>query len=165
MFEPHTDIIVKDRRDTYYGHKVCLTVGRSNLVTDCLITSGNPADTTLVKTMLDRHDKVFGQYPLKIALDGGFASKENLEAAKGRGVKDVCFGKKRGLKVQDMCRSEWVYKRLRRFRAGVESAVSWLKRCFGLDRCTWKSLPSFHSYVWSSIVAANLITIARRTSG
>lgn len=161
LFEPHTDIIVKDRRDTYYGHKVCLTVGRSNLVTDCLITSGNPADSTLVETMLDRHDQVFGKSPLKVALDGGFASKQNLETAKGLGIKDVCFGKKRGLKVEDMCRSEWVYKRLRRFRAGVESAISWLKRCFGLDRCTWKSLKSFHSYVWSSIITANLLTIAR----
>ena len=25
IFEPHTDIIVKDRRDTYYGHKIILT--------------------------------------------------------------------------------------------------------------------------------------------
>jgi len=25
IFEPHTDIIVKDRRDTHYGHKLCVT--------------------------------------------------------------------------------------------------------------------------------------------
>jgi IS5 family transposase len=24
IFEPHTDIIVKDQRDTLFGHKVCL---------------------------------------------------------------------------------------------------------------------------------------------
>jgi IS5 family transposase len=161
LFEPHTDIIVKDHRVTYYGHKVCLTVGRSYLVTDCLITRGNPADTSLVGDMIERQDKVFGRYPLKVALDGGFASKDNLKVAKGAGIKELCFGKKRGLKVEDMCRSEWVYKRLRRFRAGVESAISWLKRCFGLGRCTWKSLASFHSYVWSSIVTANLLTLAR----
>ena len=161
LFEPHTDIIVKDRRETYYGHKVCLTVGSSNLVTDCLITKGNPADSTLVENMIERQDRVFGRYPLKVALDGGFASKENLRTAKKAGIQDVCFGKKRGIKVEDMCRSEWVYKRLRRFRAGVESAISWLKRCFGLGRCTWKSLESFHSYVWSSIVNANLLTLAR----
>ncbi len=46
LFESLTDILVKDRRATYYGHKVCLTVGRSNLVTDGLITKGNPADTS-----------------------------------------------------------------------------------------------------------------------
>jgi IS5 family transposase len=94
-------------------------------------------------------------------LDGGFASKENLRVAKGNGVKDVCFAKKRGLKEEDMCKSPWVYKRLRRFRAGIESGISWLKRSLGLDRCTWKSFRSFKSYVWASIVSANLLTMAR----
>ena len=161
IFEPHTDIIVKDRRDTFYGHKICLTGGPSNLITDCLILDGNPADTELTGQMLDRHKEIYGHYPLKVALDGGFASKANLKSAKGKGIKDVCFAKKRGLEEQEMCRSSWVYKRLRRFRAGIESGISWLKRCFGLDRCTWKSLQSFHSYVWASVVSANLLTLAR----
>lgn len=161
LFESHTDIIKKDRRDTLYGHKICLGVGHSNLVTDCLIVKGNPADSTLMDTMLERHDQIYGRYPLKVALDGGFASKRNLDFAKSKKIKDVCFAKKRGLSIGQMCRSEYVYKRLRRFRAGIESAISWLKRCFGLDRCTWKSLSSFYSYVWASIVSANLLTLAR----
>jgi len=162
LFEPHTDIIVKDRRETFYGHKVCLTGGASNLIVDCLVTDGNPADTTLTETMLDRQNKIYGRYPLKVALDGGFASQDNLNIAKGMKIKDVCFAKKRGLKVEDMCRSQWVYKRLRRFRAGIESGISWIKRCFGFARCTWKGLRSFKSYVWASIVSANLLTIARK---
>ena len=161
IFEPHTDIIKKDNRDTFYGHKVCLSGGASNLITDCLILDGNPADTDLTDQMLDRHEKIYGHYPLKVALDGGFASKPNLESAKGKGIKDVCFAKKRGLKEQEMCRSTWVYKRLRRFRAGIESGISWLKRCFGLTRCTWKSFRSFKGYVWASIVSANFLTLAR----
>lgn len=162
IFEPHTDIIKKDRRETFYGHKVCLSGGPSNLITDCLIVKGNPADSTLTLEMLDRHELIYGHYPLKVALDGGFASKDNLRAAKAREIKDVCFAKKRGLKEEDMCRSPWVYKKLRRFRAGIESGISWLKRCFGLARCTWKSLRSFKGYVWTSIISANLFTLARR---
>jgi IS5 family transposase len=162
LFEPHTDIIVKDGRETFYGHKVCLTGGTSNLIVDCLITDGNPADSTLTQTMLERQNEIYDRYPLKVALDGGFASKENLDIAKGMKIKDVCFAKKRGLKVEDMCRSQWVYKRLRRFRAGIESGISWIKRCFGFARCTWKGLRSFKSYVWASIVSANLLTIARK---
>jgi IS5 family transposase len=161
IFEPHTDIIVKDRRDTYYGHKVCLCVGASNLITDCVITEGNPADTDLTLSMLDRQHEIYGRYPLKVALDGGFASKANLAAAKERQIKDVCFAKKRGLEVENMCRSQWVYNRLRRFRAGVESIISWIKRSLGFDRCTWKGQRSFGSYVWLSAVTANLITLAR----
>jgi IS5 family transposase len=162
IFEPHTDVIVKDRRDTFYGHKVCLSGGGSNLITDCVIEDGNPADSQLVKKMLNRHNEIYGQYPLKVAFDGGFASKDNLVIAKGMEIKDVCFSKKRGLQVEDMCRSQWVYNRLRRFRAGIESAISWIKRCFGFARCTWKGLRSFKSYVWASIVSANLLVIARK---
>lgn len=162
IFEPHTDIIKKDRRETYYGHKVCLTGGQSNLILDCLIVEGNPADTTLTETMLDRQNELYGRYPLKAALDGGFASKANLEKAKSKNIKDVCFAKKRGLQEEDMCRSHYVYQKLRRFRAGIESGISWLKRSFGLNRCTWKGFESFKGYVWSAIVSANLLTIARK---
>jgi IS5 family transposase len=161
IFEPHTDIIVKDRRETYYGHKICLTGGASNLILDCCILEGNPADSTLAISMLDRQKEIYGRYPLKACYDGGFASKANLEEAKSRKIKDVCFAKKRGLKETDMCRSEYVYHRLRRFRAGIESGISWLKRCMGLARCTWKGWQAFKSYVWCSIVAANLLTLAR----
>ena len=161
IFESHTDIIIKDRRDTLFGHKICLSGGPSNLITDCLIVEGNPADTSLTQEMLDRHEQVYGRYPQKVALDGGFASKANLQAAKSRGIKDVCFAKKRGLKEEDMCKSAWIYNKLRNFRAGIEAGISCLKRGFGLTRCTWKSFNSFKSYVWTSIVAANLFTIAR----
>ena len=164
IFEPHTDIIVKDNRDTFFGHKICLSGGGTNLILDCLIVEGNPADSTLPQTMLDRQRQIYGRYPLKAALDGGFASKDNLQNAKTSGVKDVCFAKKRGLKVTDMCRSDYVYNRLRRFRAGIESGISWLKRSFGMWRCTWKGFASFKSYVWSSIVAANLLTLSRRSA-
>lgn len=161
LFEPHTDIIKKDRRETIYGHKICLTGGVSKLILDCTIFEGNPADSSLAIPMLDRQKEIYGRYPLKASLDGGFASKENLKQAKDRKIRDICFSKKRGMEKTDMCRSEYVYNRLRRFRAGIESGISWLKRCMGLTRCTWKGWHSFKSYVWSSIVAANLLTLAR----
>lgn len=163
IFEPHTDVIVKDRRDPVFGHKICLTGGASNLILDCLIVEGNPADADLAIPMLDRQKEIYGRYPLKVCFDGGFASKENLRQAKAfpRKIKDVCFAKKRGLEETDMCRSEYVYHRLRRFRAGIESGISWLKRSMGLTRCMWKGWHAFKSYVWSAIVAANLLTIAR----
>lgn len=162
IFEPHADIIRKDRRDTYYGHKICLTGGASNLILDCRILSGNPADATLTQGMLARQQEIFGRPPLKVALDGGFASKENLDAAKEQGIKDVCFSKGRGLAEEDMCRSIYVYRLLRKFRAGIESGISWLKRSFGLGRCLWKGVDSFGSYVWASVVSANLLTMARK---
>jgi len=161
IFEEHTDIIVKDHRQTLYGHKICLTSGRSSLVTDCTILEGNPADSTLAEQMIDRHIDILGKAPRQVAFDGGFASKANLAAIKSKGVADVAFSKARMFNVTDMVRSSWVYKKLRNFRAGIEGTISFLKRIFGLDRCTWRSLRSFRSYVWSSILTFNLLVIAR----
>jgi len=161
LFEPHTDIIVKDRRDTLYGHKVFVTGGASGLILDCKIEAGNPADTTLALPMLERQKALYGRPPRQAAMDGGFASMDNLKGAKTLKVQDVCFQKKRGLKVTEMTRSSWVYKRLRDFRAGIEGMISFLKRAFGLDRCTWRGAESFASYVQASVLSANLLTLAR----
>lgn len=119
IFEEHTDIIRKDRRETHYGHKVCLTGGASNLILDCQILAGNPADSTLVDEMFDRQNEMYGRYPLKASLDGGFASLDNLKSAKKNGIKDVCFAKGKRLEESEMCRSHYVFKALRRFRAAL----------------------------------------------
>jgi len=88
-----------------------------------------------------------------MAADGGYASIENLHEAKKRQVTDVVFHKKRGLKVDEMAKSLWVYRKLRNFRAGIEAGISCLKRAYGLGRCSWKGLSHFKAYVWSSVVA------------
>jgi IS5 family transposase len=161
LFEPHTDIIRKDRRDTLYGHKVFLTGGASGLILDCKIEAGNPADASMTLPMLERQMALYGRPPRQAALDGGFASKDNLKEAKALPIADICFQKKRGRKVSEMTRSSWVYKRLRDFRAGIEGMISFLKRAFGLDRCTWGGAESFAAYVQASVLAANLLTLAR----
>ena len=111
--------------------------------------------------MLDRHIEHYGTVPRQMAADGGYASQNNLTEAKGRGVKDVAFHKKRGLKVEEMTKSQWVYRKLRNFRAGIEAGISWLKRSYGLGRCTWKGLAHYQSYVWSAVVAHNLALLGR----
>lgn len=161
IFEPHTDIIIKDRRDTYFGHKITVAGGASGLITDLVIEEGNPADSTLAVGMIERQKDIYDRAPRQTAFDGGFASKANLAAIKLMGVKDVSFHKKRGLKIADMVKSTWVYKRLRNFRAGIEGMISFLKRGFGLNRCTWRGFESFKSYAWASVVTANLLVMAR----
>ena len=160
LFEPHTDIIVKGVRGVQYGHKLNLVSGRSGLILDVVIEPGNPADSQCFMPMLERHRAHYGVMPRQVATDGGYASVDNLIKAKAEGVEDVAFHKKRGLAVADMVKSKWVYRRLRNFRAGIESAISCLKRAYGLARCTWKGLAHFEAYVWSSVVAYNLSLLA-----
>lgn len=161
IFEPHADILVKDSRQTRYGHKVCLTGGRSSLVLDCVIDEGNPTDSTLVERTLERHIDLFGAAPRQAAFDGGFASRENVATAKALGVEDIAFNRKSGLEIPEMVRSAWVFRRLRDFRSGIEGCISTLKRAFQMGRCAWRGLPSFRSYVWSCVTSFNLIVLAR----
>ncbi len=114
---------------------------------------------------VERHAAVYGAAPNQIAFDGGFASRANLEALKSMGVSDVCFSKGRGLKVEEMVRDKPTYRALRNFRSGIEATISYLKRGFALRRCTWKGLASFKAYAWASVLAANLLTLARIGSG
>jgi IS5 family transposase len=161
LFEPHTDVVVKDRRETQYGHKINLTGGASGLILDCVIEVGNPADSIRCLPMLRRQKEIYEEFPRQAALDGGYASKENLREAKAEGIQHVCFSKKRGLEVEEMTGSQRIYRALQRFRAGIEGGISYLKRVFGMGRCTWRGELSFGSYVWSTVVAANLLTLAR----
>ena len=161
IFETHTDIIVKGGRDVHYGHKLNLTTGRSGLVFDIVVEAGNPADSERFLPMLERHIARQDTAPRQTASDGGYASIANLEQAKALGVDDVVFHRKRGIAIDAMAKSRWVYRKLRNFRAGIEANISCLKRAFGLDRCTWRGLAHFQSYVWSSVVAYNLALFAR----
>jgi transposase, IS5 family len=161
LFEPHADIIVKGGRDVHYGHKLNLATGRSGLILDVVIEAGNPGDAESFLPMLERHIALHGAPPRQTASDGGYASLDNLRQAKALGVHDVAFHKKRGLSIDDMVKSRWVYRKLKNFRAGIEANISCLKRAFGLLRCTWRGLAHFKAYVWSSVVAYNLALFAR----
>jgi IS5 family transposase len=99
LFEPHADIIVKGARDVQYGHKLNLVTGRSGLILDVVVETGNPADAERFLPMLERQIAHCGVPPRQFAADGGYASQDNLTAAKALGVTDVAFHKKRGLAV------------------------------------------------------------------
>jgi transposase, IS5 family len=161
LFEPHADIIVKGSRDVQYGHKLNLVTGKSGLILDVVVEAGNPADAERFLPMLDRQITRCGTPPRQMAADGGYASRHNLTQAKARGVKDVAFHKKRGIAIEDMAKSPWVYRKLRNFRAGIEAGISCLKRAYGAARCTWRGLDHFKAYVWSAVVAHNLALFAR----
>ena len=46
----------------------------------------------------------------------------------------------------------------------MEAGISYLKRCFGLDRCNWSGRERFHAYVHSAVFAHNLMRLARLTA-
>ena len=85
------------------------------------LIDGNPAGSTLPVEVIIRQKDIYGRVPRTSSFDGGFAPHGNNDEIEILGVKDVCFSKKRGMKIKDMCRSRYVYRCLLRFRAGIES--------------------------------------------
>lgn len=163
IFEPHTDVIVKGRRETLYGHKVFLSVGASGMIVDLWMERGNPNDATRAIPMLERHRALMGKVPEQVAFDAGFTSTANLATARQLGVKNASFAKKGSIDVVPAARSPKAHKTLQRFRAGVEGIISFTKRCFGFGRCTWRGYRSFHAYAWASVLGTNLLLMARQT--
>ena len=145
IFEEHSDIIQTGGRETIFGHKIFLTCGKTSLIVDCLVTQGNPADQAQMQPMLERQHQIYGRYP-RSQLRRGIRHSEQSEVgqeARNPGCGLCQKGRAEGHRYG--VRSSWVYKQLRRFRAGIEGCISMLKRVFGADRCTWKGWEHFPS--------------------
>lgn len=161
LHEPHVDIIIKDNRNTFFGHKLFAARGASGLILDMYLVRGNPSDSASAVPLVRRLEKPLSRLPAEVAMDGGFASNANLADLKELGVTNVCFAKRRGLTIAAMVGDKRTFRRLRNFRSMIEASFSWLKRSFGLDCCNWRGFQSFQSYAWAAVITHNLVIMAR----
>lgn len=159
IFERHTDIICKGGREVVFGHKVNLSTGSSNMILDCLIERGNPADSKLYAPTLDRVIDNYGKTPRDSAADGGFFSKNNIEHSKKIGIANTVFNKIVG-NVRNQVSSQNMETRLKKWRSGIEANISNLKRGFNIHRCNWKGWVNFQAKVLWSIIAYNIRVMA-----
>lgn len=165
LFEPHTDIIIKGRREIEYGHKINLATEKRGLITAVMIEQGNPSDTERFIPLIETHRSLYGCVPKTTIADGGYASQANIDKGKALGIKRVGFHKKKGISVSAMGLKEKTLKTLRNFRAGIEGNISELKRAFGAGKALWKGKDGFMAYVWSSMISYNLTRLVRLNSG
>lgn len=159
IFERHTDIIVKGHRKVEFGHKVNLATGSSNLIVYCEIVNGNPADSTLFESPVDHIKRLYEATPVSTVADGGYASLSNVKYCLREGVKNIIFNKTVG-SLKSVFTSKRMKTILKKWRSGIESVISNLKRGFDIHRCNWKGLPRFKSKVLWSILAYNISRMA-----
>jgi len=155
IFEDHTDIIVKGSREVEFGHKVNLTGGRSNLILDCRILDGNPADATLYTEVLERIETNYGIVPRDMVADGAYASKDNVGAAHKKGIVNIVFNKIRG-SLKNIAKSMNMETRLKKWRSGIEAVISNLKRGYDLFRCEWRTKARFDAKVYWNVIVYNI---------
>jgi IS5 family transposase len=166
IFEPHTAIIRrgKTQSPTEFGHKVAVVTGAAGLVLQYKVCAGNPADHELLAEMLEQHAAQFGAGPAEFTADRRFYHEDNEPLAAPYGVERLAIPKP-GRRSEERITFEkqpW-FKRLLRFRAGIEGNLSTLLRCFGLGRCLWRGLESFKAWVGLSCFTWNLKKIAALT--
>ena len=159
IFEPHTDVISKGDREIKFGHKVNLATGRSNLILGCEVVRGNPSDKSMFQPMLEKLIKDYEVVPRDISTDGGFASFENLRAAKKLGIINIVFNKTVG-SLKNQVTSKNMETRLKKWRSGMEAVISNLKRGYQLRRCKWKGWEHFKANVFWSVIAYNIGVIS-----
>jgi IS5 family transposase len=85
IYERHTDIIVKGKREVGFGHKVQLSGGKINLILSCEIVEGNPKDSKLYEGTLEGVKKEYGKTPESSVADGWYESRrEHRVRERGR---------------------------------------------------------------------------------
>lgn len=155
IYEDHTDIIVKGKREVEFGHKINLATGRSNLILDCRILDGNPADSAIYADVLDSIHTNYGMVPRDVVTDGGYASRSNARSAQEKGIINIVFNKITG-SLKNIVRSTNIETRLKKWRSGIEAVISNLKRGFELFRCEWKTRERFDAKVYWNVIVYNI---------
>lgn len=155
IFEDHTDIIVKGRREATFGHKINLATGASMLIIDCKILDGNPGDTQAYGGVLDRIKENYGVVPRAMTTDGGYASLSNQQLAIKKGIVNIVFNKIVG-SLRNLTSSKSMETRLKKWRGGIEAVISNFKRGFDMFRCEWKTRPHFNAKIYWSAIAYNI---------
>ena len=152
----------KSRADTEFGRKVLLGETDHGIITTYQVLEDNPSDTTLLKPGVKGHKRLFRKRLKAVAGDRGFYSQPNEDWLKDNGVSRVSIPK-RGKVREDRRKYQkqsW-FKRLQRFRAGIEARISLLKRKFGLKRSLMRGSPGVNIWVGQGILAHNLWQAAR----
>jgi IS5 family transposase len=161
LFEPHTELIKRGRREKQveFGHKVLLCESVEKFITDYEVYRRQLADCDLTEAVIDRHEKLFGERPEVLAADKGFCPAEAKFKELAERV-DMLAIPRRMQDFLDKVLSHW-----QAFRAGIEGTISGLKRAFRLIRCFFRGFKSFESAVGLGVFCHNLIVLAEHEPG
>jgi len=162
--DPEARPIVKGKlgKRVEFGYKLQIQEIEGGIVSGYQLHKGNPCDKTLVDDALQQHRKIFKQPPREITLDRGYYDGANEQKAYKEGVKNVCIPKiGRKSKERTQFENSPTFKRLKRWRAGIEGRISCLKRRFGLNRSMLRGYRRTQTWTGLGIFAHNLRQAAK----
>jgi len=154
LYEPQTQMIVKGKGKVFFGRKVSLASGRSNLILQCQVCDGE-TDGEVFEPTLEDVIATYHRVPRDVATDGAYASAHNQQVAQALGITNIVFNKVVG-SLTNIVSSLNLETRLKKWRSGIEAVISNVKRGCGLRRCAWKGNAHFEAKVFWSVLAYNL---------
>jgi IS5 family transposase len=155
LFEPHTELIKRGRREkpVEFGHKVLLCQSREKFITDYEVYEHQEPDCDLTGPVIERHEKLFGARPEVLAADKGFRPEQAKFEELSKQVQTLAIPRR----MQDFV--DKVLTHWQSFRAGIEGTISGLKRAFRLIRCFFRGFRSFSAAVGLGVFCHNLIVL------
>jgi len=158
LFEPHTELIKRGRREkpVEFGHVFLLCQTPEKFITDYEVFAKRPADCTLTAQVIERHQKRFGQRPEVLAADKGFCPDAKEYGALEKRVGTLAIPRR----MQDF--ADKVLAMWQAFRAGIEGTISGLKRAFRLARCFYRGFKHFEGAIGLGVLAHNLVVLAKQ---
>jgi len=158
LFEPHTELIKRGRREkpVEFGHALLLCQTREKFITDYEVFAERPADSTLTAKVIERHEKLYGTRPEVVAGDKGFCPKAEEYDELAQQVSTLAIPR-RLADFADKLMTMW-----QAFRAGIEGTISGLKRAFRLARCFYHGFKRFDAAIGLGVLAHNLVVLARQ---
>jgi len=164
IFEPHTELLKRGKaaKPIEFGHMIQIGQVDGKFITDYDVFEAKPVEYELIEPALEHHKRLFGDYPDKVAADKGYYESMKQIEHLGRRVEVVAIAKK-GKRTAEQTRRETdpAFRHAQRFRAGVEGTISFLKRVLGLFRCYNKGWEHYVATVGATILAHNLLLLAR----
>jgi len=159
LYDPEARVIRKGKlgKPNEFGRTLELVQDESGVMIDYTIQLGNPSDKTRAVPLVKRFKKIFGAVPDETAFDKGYYTADNLAGLTALGIRHVGLPKIGRLTPRERRKqkSRW-FKKLQRFRCGIEAGISMLKRCFSLDRILSPGSAGTGIWVGFSIFSYNL---------
>jgi IS5 family transposase len=164
LFEPATAVICKGKahKPTEFGRLARIDEVENGIVSNYQVQEGNPADVDAWEPAISQHVAQYGSAPQLATADRGYFSAKNEKFARQAGVKKVAVPAKGPLSAaRKKLQSQRWFRRAMRWRTGIESRISTLKHGFGMKRAMYKGDDGTERYVGWSVIANNLVSIAR----
>jgi IS5 family transposase len=140
-----------------FGRTLQLMQDSSGVILHYEVRRGHPNDSTELLSVLRNAKTALGIKPKELAADRGYYSADNIVKLGRAGIEKIGIPKVGRLSGRERMhqRKAW-FRKLQRFRCGIEASISMLKRKFGLGRVLARGSAGTAVWTGMAIFAYNL---------